>query len=143
MDKAYYRKLKPYKYKLTGEYRYETDIEGHACGNSYVTLSASGLLTIREGYAWDGASGPTIDTPSFLRGSLVHDTLYQLMRESMLAMELRDRADRLLEKICIEDGMFRFRAAYVYHAVRLFGASNAAPRPAVVPEIYHLPEDDG
>lgn len=141
MDKAYYRKLKPYKYKLTEEYRYQTGIEGHPGGNAYVTLSSGGLLTMRAGYAWDGASGPTIDTPSFLRGSLVHDALYQLMREGKLGLDCRDRADRLLERICIEDGMFRFRAAYVYRAVRLFGAGNAAPRPPEKPRILSLPED--
>ena len=144
MDKACYRKLKPYKYKLTADHRYPTGIVPEAaCGNRFVLLSATGLLTMRDGYAWDGASGPTLDTASFLRGALVHDALYQLMREGLLDPKWRDPADRLLQKICLEDGMYRLRAAYVYHTVRLFGAANARPRPAAAPVIHCLPETDG
>ncbi|MGH7536144.1 MAG: DUF1353 domain-containing protein, partial [Gemmatimonadales bacterium] len=42
------------------------------------SLQGRGYLTVKEGYAWDGPSGPTVDTKDFMRGSLVHDALYQL-----------------------------------------------------------------
>lgn len=80
-----------------------------------------GILVIRKHYAWDGPSGPTIDTKTFMRGSLVHDVLYQMIREGLLSKELKDDADRLLQTICIEDGMSKFRAWYVYQAVKRFG----------------------
>jgi len=62
-----------------------------------------------------------------MRGSLVHDALYQLMREGALPIVYREEADRLLRRICIEDGMSRLRAAWVLRGVRLGGASSAAP----------------
>lgn len=124
-----YSKIKPYKYKNEELFEIQLDI---ASNNNMshniddmVMLSGSGLLTISVGYAWDGPSGPTIDTPSFMRGSLVHDALYQLMSVGFLNHAHRQYADRLLQKMCMEDGMWRFRAWYVYHAVRAFGEKYA------------------
>jgi len=85
-------------------------------------------LLIRKYYCWDGPSGVTLDTKTFMRGSLVHDALYQLMREGRLDIKWRDYADKLLRDICIADGMWRFRANYVYWAVSKFGAKHAQPR---------------
>ena len=83
-------------------------------------------LTIFSGYAWDGPSGPTIDTKNFMRGSLVHDALYQLMREGYLNPDFaRKWADDILRDICLEDGMSRLRAWWVYKGVRIFGKSSA------------------
>ncbi len=86
-----------------------------------------GRLLISPEYAWDGPSGPTIDTKSFMRGSLAHDALYQLMREGKLNRHYRKYTDRLLKKICLEDGMNKFRAWYVYKAVRMFGEKRVYP----------------
>lgn len=114
-----------YKYQLEETYSIKTDIKPLAVVNTnFIRLDYAGLLTIKEGYAWDGPSGPTEDTPSFMRGSLVHDALYQLMREGLLDRDdYRKPADELLKKICLEDGMNPFRAEYVYRAVRIFGKS--------------------
>ncbi len=97
-------------------------------GNRYVSLSRSGLLTLVEGYAWDGPSGPTFDTPSFMRGSLIHDGFYQLLREGWFLDNhdlVRKVADQLLYTACREDGMSWLRAKLVYFALRAF-ASGAA-----------------
>lgn len=85
-----------------------------------------GLLTLKQGYAWDGPSGPTIHTQSFMRGSLVHDALYQLMRLGKVDPDQRKYADALLRDICIEDGMWTFRAEYVYQSVRKFGKKSVS-----------------
>ena len=82
------------------------------------------------GYAWDGPSGPTFDTPNFMRGSLIHDALYQLMRNGLLREDFREDADKEIKKACLEDGMTRFRAAYVYWSLRRF-AGFAADEGAV------------
>ena len=71
----------------------------------YLSLDSKGKLTVKEGYAWDGAS-KTLNPRSGIRGSLFHDALYQLMR-----LELIDRdkyrivADRILHDCCVADGM--------------------------------------
>ncbi|HGF5283826.1 TPA: hypothetical protein ACF376_003024, partial [Vibrio parahaemolyticus] len=51
--------------------------------SSYLSLSEQGLLTIKKGYSWDGVSGPAIDTRNLILVSLVHDELYQFMREEL------------------------------------------------------------
>ena len=118
-----------YKYQLKEDYVIAADIKVAApIDTKYLALAPDGSLTVRVGYAWDGPSGPTIDTLNFMRGSLVHDALYQLMREHHLDREkYRDVADRLLQKICIEDGMSRPRAWGVYQAVHHFGDPSADP----------------
>ena len=90
----------------------------------------AGVLSISPGYAWDGPSGPTVDTKTFMRGSLVHDALYQLMREKVLPQQYRKLADKILYKMCREDKMMWVRAVWVYVAVRLFAgfASDPASR---------------
>lgn len=118
-----------YKYQLKQDYSQKIPIQPiKDVGNDFINLTSAGILTIKKGYAWDGPSGPTIDTPDFIRGSLVHDALYQLMREEELDKSLhRDPADRLLQRICIEDGMGEFRAWVVYQGVHRFGNPSADP----------------
>lgn len=117
-----------YKYQLAKKYEVQTGIEPiEAISSAYIKLYQNGKLTIKKGYAWDGPSGPTIDTSNFMRGSLVHDALYQLMREEELESYYRDDADRLLQQICKEDGMSSFRAWYVYQSLVMFGGEAADP----------------
>lgn len=114
----------------TGGYRYQlketyTDVieikPSSRIDTDYIKLDIDGKLTIMKGYAWDGPSGPTIDILNFMRGSLVHDALYQLMRENHLDHNShREAADRILQRICKEDGMWSLRAWWVYQGVRLF-----------------------
>jgi hypothetical protein len=91
----------------------------------YITLASCGRLWIRHGYAWDGPSGPTCDTRDSLRGSLVHDALYQLIREGLLEPDQRRNSDRELRDILIEDGMSATRSGYWFEGVEHFG-KNAA-----------------
>jgi hypothetical protein len=127
MNKACYRKLHRYKYQLTERCKIEIGIKEYTVDHDYLKLNADGVLEICEGYAWDGPSGPTLDTLDFMRGSLVHDAMYQLIRLEILPYRYKEYADLLLKKICLEDGMSKFRADYVYLAVKLFGGSRARP----------------
>lgn len=86
----------------------------------FIELHDNGTLCIRAGYAWDGASGPCKDTPDILTGSLVHDALYQLMREREIPPDSKSAADKLFREINRANGMSKFRAWYTYHAVRHF-----------------------
>ncbi len=118
-----------YKYQLKKDYLDQIPIQPHENINTqFITLSTAGDLSIKSGYAWDGPSGPTIDTQNFMRGSLVHDALYQLMRERFLNDNVyRDKVDRLLQEDCIKDGMSRIRAWWVYQGVKLGGGPTADP----------------
>ena len=118
-----------YKYQLKQDYSVIIPIKPKSDKNSqFITLNNSGILTIKNGYAWDGPSGPTIDTQNFMRGSLVHDALYQLMREGFLDYKIyRKKADRLLQEHCRQDGMSSIRAWWVYQGVRFGGGTSADP----------------
>jgi hypothetical protein len=125
----FYKKRRHYKYTLSVDYPLQTELlpSQPIDVTAVISLDTDGMLTIMKGYAWDGPSGPSIDTPNFMRGSLVHDALYQLMREQHIPQGHREYADKLLREICIEDGMSQIRAWWVYHSVRLAGASSAVP----------------
>lgn len=121
--KIQYRCIGRYKYLLEEEYLFATGIAFEKrIETEYLALNRDGVLVIKKLYAWDGASGPAIDTPNFMRGSLVHDALYQLMKLNLLPKRYRKTADKLLRQICRQDGMSFLRAFYVYRAVRRFGA---------------------
>ncbi len=117
-----------FKYQLRQKYTVEllfspvVDIE-----DTFIKFYTYGIMEIMVGYAWDGPSGPTFDTKSFMRGSLIHDCLYQLIRKGFLTYEpYRKLADEELIRICREDGMNRVRAWGVYRAVRWFGITSAS-----------------
>jgi len=115
------RYKKGYKYQLSDTFTCKVDIFPHKdIVTEYINLTTKGEIGIKKGYAWDGPSGPTFDTRDFMRGSLVHDALYQLIRQGYLSKSMwKIQADIELVKICKEDGMSRLRAWYVYRAVRL------------------------
>lgn len=119
MDNIYYRK--GYEYQLEKDFVMFVGFGGVHGGNDFVWLTPTGYLTIKRGYAWDGPSGPTIHTPNFLRGSLVHDALYQLIRLGVLSIDDRPEVDNILKEIIKEDGMNSLRAWWVHKAVSIFG----------------------
>jgi Protein of unknown function (DUF1353) len=139
-----YRNLKPYKYQVANDYTIDLLQECEMdMGNTpadisgFISLSADSKLTIAKGYSWDGPSGPTIDTKNFMRASLVHDALYQLMRANKLDRNKKDNADRILQTICKADGMSSIRAYNAYLGVKLFGASATQPREQEPQEIIY------
>lgn len=124
-DKIYYRK--GFKYQLAKTYSIQTDIVGYDIKTDFISLTPSGILTLYEGYASDGPSGPTLDSPSSMRGAFVHDGFYQLERLELISQKERIKIDKLLHDICEEDGMWKYRADVWLWAVRNFGASSANP----------------
>lgn len=118
------------------KYKYRLDVaHDHTLSNwsrriateidsGWAKLSGDGVLSIAEGYCWDGPSGPAMDSMSFARGSLVHDVLYQLIAECKIPKHpWKAHADRELYDICREDGMGWLRAQWVYIAVKFFGGA--------------------
>lgn len=128
MTKPHIKYRSGYKYQIVEEYRVNVSVI--PTGNiktDYIDLDTEGTLVIKKGYAWDGPSGPTFDTPNFMRGSLVHDALYQLLRNELLEPKWREEADNELARMCREDGMSRIRAWWVYRSLRLGGGPAASP----------------
>lgn len=125
--KIYYKK--GYKYQLAKDYECYVNIHPiEAIITKFIELYPTGKLIIKAFYAWDGPSGPTIDTANFMRGSLIHDALFQLFRECKLNMVWYPQANIELRKACLEDGMSEIRAWYIYRSVNKFAASCADPK---------------
>lgn len=114
------------KYALHTRYTIYTTIPKEKAKTTKLILYRDGQLTIHAGYEWDGASGPTIDTPSTMRASLVHDALYELIRKGLLDIKYKEHADRLFYSVMLQDSapltrFKRLRAWYYFKAVKVFG----------------------
>ena len=124
-----YRKLNKYKYELMEslevkfrdiEINLDNEFEDFLVVSHFIYLDPNRIY-INKGYAWDGASGPAIDTKNFMIPSIVHDALYQLIKYELLDISERKKADQILKELCLRCGMSKFRATYVYLSVRMFG----------------------
>ena len=118
-----------YKYQLVEDEVFNTNIlPPVAIHTRFINLEPTGILTVRAGYAWDGSSGPTIDTPDSMRGSLAHDALYQLMRMGRLDRQWREAADDLFGRLLKQDGMGWLRRKIWIMAVKKFAGGAADPK---------------
>lgn len=110
-----------YKYQLAAPFIFKTNVKHTETGtNDWCSLSPDGTLTAKVGYAWDGVT-VAFDTKSSMRAALVHDILYQLLREGVLPASMKKDADEEFYRLCVQDGVWSVRAKYMYWAVRLFG----------------------
>jgi hypothetical protein len=109
-DKIFYKS--GYRYQLTRPYSIQTGICPPATIDyPYWTLHDDGLLEVSAGFAWDGASGPTFDTRSSMRPSLVHDCFCQMAKDRRLDYNTyAPQYNALFRKMCEEDGMWKLRA---------------------------------
>jgi hypothetical protein len=125
-----YQELKGYKYELVESLAVQTGLTNLSDEiifiRDYIGLFSDGILSINMGYQWDGMSGVG-DSKQSMRASLVHDALYQLMREGLLDRKYKDAADRLLQQILIEDGASKLNAWICYQGVKMFGKKSTYP----------------
>ena len=117
-----------YKYQLARAFDVQTSIiPPTVLVSEFMVMDRNGLLIVNAGYAWDGATCFP-DMKSIMRGSLIHDALYQLMREGLLPSHWKDSADEELRRACVHDGMSKWLAQAVYLAVQKFGKLATDPR---------------
>ena len=129
MTRGYIRYRGDYKYQLASEYRIKiTILPTEDIATDFIDLNVDGELKVKNSYAWDGPSGPVIDTKENLRASLVHDALYQLMRlEKLKSRTYRKTADKIFRNICKKDGVSSVTANIYYNALRRFGKPATSP----------------
>lgn len=124
-----------YKYRLTKSYHHTLthfEPKGRGALGPWVALDHN-YLFIREDYMWDGATGPAVDTESFMRASICHDALYQLIAHGILPKKPWKRhADNELVRVAKLDGMPWYRRVWVWLAVRAFGGADGRYRPSSV-----------
>lgn len=120
---------KGYKYQLAEDEVFQTSLRGYfGVQTKRIQLSAVGVLTVREGYAWDGTSGPVIDRKSNMRGSCGHDALYQLMRMGLLDCRLYETADKDFGRWIKKDGAWPLVVKLDLAGLRLAKGRAALPK---------------
>ena len=120
---------KGYKYRLEENEYYDTGISGYNIKTESISLEAGGNLRVLKGYSWDGAT-MAFDTCTFMRGSLIHDALYELIRKKLIP--IKERADIILREICLKDGMHPIRAWWIYKGVQWFGKGSTIGRKPII-----------
>ncbi len=128
---------KGYKYQLVEKYTTNVQIfPTLSIDTHFISLSTAGQLIIRKSYAWDGASGPTLDTEDTMIPALVHDALYQLLREGHLAPCYLKNVDEQLDRMLRNRGMSGIRRWIWRRGLALAGGSAALPEN--VKEIFEV-----
>jgi len=92
----------------------------------YKIAMSKGMLTISKGYMWDrGFRGK-----EFIRGTLVHEALYQLIRLGYLPYEWRKKSNEIYYSLLVDDGAPKLFAWLLKKCADLFGnvASNGKSR---------------
>jgi len=117
-----------YKYQLAADYSIDTPFRPKEdIVLEFIELTTEGRLTLKSGYASDGPSGPTRDTPDSIRGAFVHDGIYELIRCGKLPAKARFVADKMAYRIWLEDGMGKIKAWIWYRSIRRFAGFAADP----------------
>ena len=78
-----YSKYK-YKFKVEENFSIELPFKIPYFVHPYASLK-DGILSVKRGYAWDGASGPIINTRDTLVAIFVHDVLYHEFYRTVLS----------------------------------------------------------
>jgi hypothetical protein len=124
MSKFYYSNFyhRKYRYKTLSEYKdYFAALSGVSFVHRYVSCT-NGILKIEENYAWDGATGVIFDSYYLMKASLIHDALYQMMREGLLdRKKYRKVADKIFYSVMKDSKVNPIRRRLLYIGVRLFG----------------------
>lgn len=109
--------------------------------SQFYSISQSGLLIIKKGYAWDGPSGPTIDTLDVMFASLIHDVLYEALRKKQLARKWRKAADDELAEVGKACGANPIRMELWESMVNIFAGPMADE--ANRKRVYEAPATEG
>lgn len=103
----------------------------------FYSLTMNGLLVVKAGYAYDGPSGPTIDTPSTMFCALVHDVMYEMFRKEQLSLDWRGEADEELSEIGKACGANPYRMEIWEWGVDKFAEKHALPENKKI--MYEVP----
>lgn len=123
--KCYYEKGK--KYQLTRDMVLKTEVKGYHVKTDYAELFEDGTLHIFRKWAWDGASGPTINDKTTMRGTGGHDVFYKFLRHELLPPETKPLIDLTLQKYLKKDGSRAERAWLWFAGLTIWGDKAADP----------------
>jgi len=111
-----------YKYYLEETVSVQTSLrpEQSAIIPGYIFLGVDGKIIIYSRYAWDGATGG-VNFKGNRLAVLVHDAIYQLIREGLIDARIKEFADRDLRDTMIFYRSYKWVANFFYFCVSKFG----------------------
>jgi hypothetical protein len=118
--------IKGFKYQLAEAESYQTSILGYEVEDTYYSLSSSGFLLAKPGFAWDGATG-SIDTRTNRRGSLFHDIGCLMVAKGQLPTSCLPKINALFYEILKLDNMHPWRLWWHFKAVTAHFARGKKP----------------
>ena len=108
----------------------KTYIVGFEYEDDYAKLDKYGNLTVKKGFYF-GASGCTFDTESCRLAACIHDALYWISQcggfrrtyddHTPDDFAIRLEADMIFYDLCIDNGMYVWRANLWLHFLRRYG----------------------
>ena len=102
------------------EVRFQTKLRPpQDVGNEYMQLTRDGVMTLREGYVFDGITGG-LDTRASMRTAAKHDGGCQLIEEGLLPWSFRKPNDHELLTTLVEDRIWIWWAMARYRVVRVW-----------------------
>ena len=117
-----YEDIRDFDYRMVETISIVTPIRpAKTIRSSCSTLCTNGRLYLKKGFLWDGASGG-IDTKSVMIPSAYHDAGCSMFLKGLIGGEMRKQFDVLFKTLLDEEvakgNLSRFRAGYMYKAVR-------------------------
>lgn len=127
---------KGFKYWIKEAEFFETEIRGCRICTKFIDLYEDGKLHIKKGFASDGGTR-VVETKKNIRGFFVHDGLFYLMKLGLLPLSNVKQAGNEMQKIHIEDGVWKWQAKIYNYFATKFGCKYANPKNK--PKIYECP----
>ena len=84
-------------------------------------------MVIRQGYYYDGASGPVRDTKRTMFAAAFHDVAYQAIREGLIGLEYKSSFDKLFADMCKERGQWEWLVGLYFKGLKKFGTRSCVP----------------
>lgn len=108
---------KPYNHLFLSSRLVRLKLKSHE--SKYYTLNRY-MARGEKGYSWDGNT-MFFDFKSTRVASMVHDIMYQAMREGVVPRSYRREIDKEFFLCCVHDGTHPLLACVMWLAVRVFG----------------------
>ena len=104
-------------WRVVEDFSYQTNIQlKETITSNFFIHHSNGRIDVFKGFCWDGPSGG-FDTKNAMLASLLHDIGCVMRARDQLTDDEIDQFDDLYYTVCVEEGMSKFRAGYMFAAI--------------------------
>jgi len=119
-----YQNKKFWKYKVYEDVFYPLENSFPLVDHEFFKINKKGI-SIKKNYTFDGASGIP-DTKKTIAVALPHDVFYQAIREGLLSVRYKDKADKEIQRMYKDRSTVftSWMGSFIYWGVKYFGKSS-------------------